>query len=92
MKTHVICAIRDNKAGIIWQPYLFRNTADFVRQIQMEAKNSNSMLHKFPADYDLVTIGDWSETQGIIGLHGADDSDDASPVRLGSVLDLCPLS
>jgi len=81
--THIMGCIYDNKSEIYWQPHLFRSPADFVRQIQMEAKNDKSMLNKFPSDYELYIVGEWQETEGVI---------DYSKRRLGSVLDLCPLS
>lgn len=62
---------------------LARSSADFIRSVQVEAKNPNSMLHKFPADYDLYLLGGWDEKTGI---------ETNEKKRLGSVLDLCPLS
>jgi len=82
-QTHLICAILDTKAGIYDQPRLFRSNADFIRALQVAAKNPETMFNKFPADYDLCVIGKWSEQDGIM---------DTSSQRLGSVLDLCPLN
>lgn len=81
--THIIGSIFDTKSGIYSPPYLFRSAADFIRTIQSEAKNPNSMLHKFPGDYTLCVIGNWDEKSGIV--------DNDAFQRLGSVLDLCPL-
>lgn len=81
--THVIGSLYDTKSEIFMAINLFRSTADFIRSIQIEAKNQNSMLHKFPADYDLVVVGDWHENDGISTTYQK---------RLGSVLDLCPLA
>lgn len=85
MSTHKICTIHDTKAEIFFSPYLYRSSAEFIRVVQTEAKNKESMLHKFPSDYDLYVLGDWSETEASI---------QTLPVkqRLGSVLDLCPLN
>lgn len=81
--THVIAAIKDTKAEVFMPPYLYRTKADFIRTVQVEAKNPQSMLHKFPSDYELYIVGDWDEQTGII------PSDE---LRLGSVMDLCPLT
>lgn len=81
--SHVIASIYDTKAETFDAPRLFKNAPDFVRAVQVAAKNPETMFHKFPADFDLFIIGDWSERDGIWS-H--------SHKRLGSVLDLCPLS
>lgn len=83
MKTHVMTAIFDTKANVFFSLHLSRTPADFVRNVQVEAKNPQSMLHQFPSDYELFIMGEWDENKGVI-------SND--PKRLGSVLDLCPLS
>lgn len=82
-ETHIIAALLDTKSEILDQPRLFRNGADFVRAVQVATKNPETMFHKFPADYDLIVIGKWSEKDGIISTEHK---------RLGSVLDLCPLN
>lgn len=81
--THLIGSIKDTKAGIFFPPYLYRTKADFVRTVQVEAKNNQSMLHKFPGDYELHVVGQWSEHEGI--------TDFSEPEKIGSVLDLCPI-
>lgn len=82
MKTHVLTAIYDTKAEIFLGLQTARSPGDFIRSIQVEAKNTQSMLHKFPSDYELYVIGEWSETDSILTTEKK---------RLGSVLDLCPL-
>lgn len=84
MSSHVIGSLYDIKSEIYSPPHLFRSTADFIRTIQTEAKNPQSMLHKFPSDYELHVVGQWNEYSGIL--------DDLDKKRLGSVLDLCPLT
>lgn len=81
--THIIGSIKDTKAEIFFRPQVFRTKADFIRTVQVEAKNPDSMLHKYPADYELFVLADWDEYVGIRTLD---------TTRLGSVLDLCPLS
>lgn len=82
-ESHIIGAIYDNKAGVHWAPQLFRSNADFVRGCQTAAKDPSTMLHKHPSDYELMVMGSWDEATGIISVDKQ---------RLGSVLDLCPLT
>lgn len=82
-QTHVIGSILDTKSGVYWSPQLFRSNADFIRSVQIGAKDPSTMLHKFPGDYELIVVGGWDEKAGISNTDGH---------RLGTVLDLCPLS
>lgn len=79
----ILVTIHDTKADLHYKPNTARTPGDFVRSVQMEAKNPDSMIHKYPADYDLVVLGSWDEATGTITPDRK---------RLGSVLDLCPLS
>lgn len=81
--THILATIRDTKSELLWVPQTFRSKAEFIRSVQMAAKDTTTMLHKFPADFDLVVVGEWSEREGVLST---------SDQRLGSVLDLCPLN
>lgn len=79
----IVTAIYDNKAETFFAPNVAKTKADFIRSVQIEAKNPQSMLNQFPADYDLYVLASWDDKQGF---------DDLDKCRLGSVLDLCPLS
>lgn len=81
--THVIGSIYDTKAEIFSQPQLYRSKPDFIRACQAAAKDPQTMLHKHPSDYEIMVMGKWDESTGIVSADGE---------RLGSVLDLCPLS
>lgn len=78
-----ITAIYDNKAERFFALNASPTTGDFIRSVQVEAKNPQSMLHKFPSDYELYILSDFSESDGVIP---------SEKKRLGSVLDLCPLN
>ena len=54
-------SIYDNKGEFFMTPHFFKSSADFIRNIQVEAKNPQSMLNKFPADYELHIIGSYDE-------------------------------
>ena len=81
--THVLGSIYDNKSELFWAPQLFRSKADFVRAVQTGARDQNSMLHKHPSDFELYIVGEWNEGDALLNTE---------VIRLGSVLDLCPLS
>jgi len=78
-----LTAIYDNKSERFFALNTSRSAADFVRSVQIEAKNPQSMLHQFPSDYELFLLSDWDEKDGVILTEKK---------RLGSVLDLCPLN
>lgn len=79
--THIICAIFDTKAEKHFAPNILRTEAEFIRSVQIETNNPESMLSKFAADYDLVILGEWSEDIGIL------PSSEPYRKRLGSALD-----
>lgn len=78
----IIATLKDTKANLLHQPYIYRTETDFIRSVQQAAKNPEAIITQYPADFDLLVIGKWSETDGII---------ETEQTRLGSVLDLCPL-
>lgn len=78
-----LTAIYDNKSERFFAINTSRSTGDFIRSVQVEAKNPQSMLHQFPSDYELYVLSDFDEKDGIILTEKK---------RLGSVLDLCPLN
>ena len=80
---YLLCSIYDNKAKIFKGINISKTKADFIRSVQVEAKNPESMFNRFPGDFELYVIGNWDEEQGI--TNSANE-------RLGSVLDLCPLN
>lgn len=78
-----VTAIYDNKAEAFFAINVSKTPSDFIRSVQVEAKNPQSMLHKFPSDYELYILSDFDDLSGIVHTDKK---------RLGSVLDLCPLS
>ena len=80
MTTHIIGSIYDVKSETFTPPHLFRTKQDFIRTMQSEAQNPQSMLAKFPLDYELNIIGEWSETEGIVNHN--------EPDRICSIFDL----
>ena len=89
--SYLLCSIKDTKAGIYFAPQVFRSKGDFIRSTQVAAKDSKTMLHQFPADYELHVLCPWDERLGL-GTPFGHSPDEEYPQRLGSVLDLCPLS
>lgn len=58
--------IRDGKGQHYFTPQVFRNKGDAIRALQIQVKNPESMLSKFPLDYSLHEIGEWDELTGQI--------------------------
>lgn len=58
--------IRDGKAEHYFTPQVFRNRGDAIRALQIQVKNPESMLSKFPLDYSLHEIGEWDELTGMV--------------------------
>lgn len=76
--------IRDGKAEHYFTPQVFRNRGDAIRALQLQAKNSESMLNKYPLDYSLHEIADWDELTGNIIPH-------EHTTNLGLVADLAQI-
>jgi len=77
----LLCTLKDTKANLLHHPYLYRTETDFIRAVQQAAKNPEATITQYPADFDLLVIGEWSETDGIITTETK---------RIGSVLDMTP--
>lgn len=61
-----IYAIKDNAIEAYGQPIFVRAQGQAVRSFTDECKNTESQLHKHPADYDLYYIGEYDDETGRI--------------------------
>lgn len=57
-------SIRDSKGAIYNQPMFARSHGEAERAFQTEAQNTNSMINKFPEDFDLFFIGTYDDQTG----------------------------
>jgi len=58
MQTGLIFSIYDRKAAYYLPLFTMRSEADAIRQFNSIVTQSDTDVSKYPADYDLVAIGD----------------------------------
>jgi len=73
--------VRDSKAEAYFPPQVYATTGEAIRALQLNSKNPDSMLGKFPLDYALIEIGEWDEQQALILPY-------PTPKNVGLVADL----
>lgn len=61
-----VFAIRDSKAGAYLQPFYAPNVAVAIRLVALSGENNNSLLYKYPSDFELFQIGSFDELTGIL--------------------------
>lgn len=59
-------AVHDIKAGNYYPPLVAANAMVAARDFQTRVREENSLLNKFPEDFDLVEVGVWDMETGII--------------------------
>lgn len=60
-----VFSVRDRKAGMFNRPFLEINKAMALRGFQMDCMNSESLMHKFPDDYELCFLGTFNQESGV---------------------------
>lgn len=65
MKTNVY-AIRDLKGGIFCEPFVQNTHGVAERAFSELLRNPQSLLHKYPEDYQLFQIGEYDDNSGLI--------------------------
>lgn len=61
-----IYAIRDTKGECFNQPFFQRTHGEAERSFARLAQDDNSMVGKYPDDYDLYWIGEYDQLTGLI--------------------------
>lgn len=61
-----IFAIRDSKGSVYNQPWFSRSHGEAERNFQNLVTDQNSMIHKFPEDFDLYHLGEYDDQTGFI--------------------------
>lgn len=64
MSKTVVCAVRDSAVDAFSRPFFVPSTAMAVRSFRDEVLNSESPVHKHPADYVLYELGVFDEELG----------------------------
>lgn len=60
----ILCGVYDKKAAFYNYFAVFNNRAEAVRSFTLACNDKDSMLSKFPDDYDLYFIADVDERTG----------------------------
>lgn len=66
--TTFLCSVLDNKTSKIREPFTSPTKQDAIRSFQSECSNDASLFKKFPADYELICLGTFSDN-GIIDTY-----------------------
>lgn len=62
--TKLVCSVYDIKAEVFSQPFLAINKATAVRDFEAACIDMNSVIGKFPNDYELWIVSMWDEVKG----------------------------
>lgn len=57
-------SIRDSKAEVFNTPFFSKTHGEAERNFQQLTKDSNSMVNKYPEDYDLYHLGTYDDSTG----------------------------
>lgn len=61
-----IFAVYDKKTEAHLQPFFLQTNAAAIRMFEKECKNQESPFCQYPADYTLLSIGQYDEITGVI--------------------------
>lgn len=59
-------SVKDAKSQIFGQIFSARHKSEAVRQLSVVANDGQSMLSRYPSDFELWCLGTMDETTGII--------------------------
>lgn len=62
----IICGVYDKKADFFISFVVFNNRAEAVRSFTLGCRDKDSMLSKFPEDYELYFIANIDERSGYV--------------------------
>ena len=62
----ILCGVYDKKADFYNYFSVFNNRAEAVRSFTLACRDKDSMLSKFPEDYDLYFLADVDERSGYV--------------------------
>lgn len=61
-----VFSLRDTKGGVYHQPFYQRSHGEAERSIKQLANDPQSMVSKYPEDYDLYYLGTYDDQTGVI--------------------------
>jgi len=59
-----IYCVRDRKSNSYWKPVYDRDHVMAIRSFEDTCKQSESLLHKWPNDFELMYLGEFDEVTG----------------------------
>lgn len=59
-------SIRDSKAEVYFPPFYQKTTGEAERSFAQLVNDPQTMVGKFPEDYDLYLIGEWNDQTGLL--------------------------
>lgn len=62
-------SVYDKKTDSYSPPMESNNDEEMMRTIASDMGNENSLLHKFPTDFELHIVGSWDNTRGKVVLR-----------------------
>lgn len=62
-------AIRDIKARVYHAPFFQRSVVEAVRMFTQLINDPQTFISKYPEDYELFELGDFSDDDGKWGVH-----------------------
>lgn len=62
----ILCGVYDKKADFYNYFAVFNNRAEAVRSFTLACRDKDSVLSKFPEDYDLYFLADVDERSGYV--------------------------
>ena len=65
----ILCGVYDKKADFDNYFAVFNNRAEAVRSFTLACRDKDSMLSKFPEDYDLYFLADVDERTGYVDYN-----------------------
>lgn len=64
-----IYLVHDIKANTFGAPMFFSNNVEALRSLEQATQDDKTQLNKYPADYELLHIGEYKEIDGTITTH-----------------------
>lgn len=57
-------SVYDSKTQIFLPPMCFHNDEHAMRDMRLQLERGDTVMSKFPADYELRCVGDWDDHSG----------------------------
>lgn len=68
---HKVFTVKDTKGGMFLAPMLTRSYGEAERTFKQATANPDSLISKYPEDYDLYYLGEFDDESGHFALKPA---------------------